>query len=166
MDKDFEKKLNLCLAKLNKEIDLDWIEIVEELGLDCSADHLRKTAYGMKETFEYFNNKTREQLYEEEYEKLLKKELEIKREKVKLQDLRTCLNKQIRENARKDNLVEILEEKLETIEPCILNDYKERSTSGKDGIMLLSDIHYGVQTYNAIDYYDTNICKEKNGLFN
>ena len=58
MDKDFEKKLNLCLAKLNKEIDLDWIEIVEELGLDCSADHLRKTAYGMKETFEYFNNKT------------------------------------------------------------------------------------------------------------
>ena len=45
---NFEKKLELCLQKLNKEIDLDWIEIVELLNLDCSADHLRKTAYGRK----------------------------------------------------------------------------------------------------------------------
>lgn len=159
-----EYQIRLSLGLLRREVgyeDLEWEDVKELLGSTEHRDTLRRKGRGILLYDDYIKTKTREQLYEEEYEKLLKKELEIKREKVKLQDLRTCLNKQIRENARKDNLVEILEEKLETIEPCILNDYKERSTSGKDGIMLLSDIHYGVQTYNAIDYYDTNICKEK-----
>ena len=51
----FEWKLRLCKAKINKEIDLDWQEIVEVLGLDISADHLRKTAYGMLEYDEYIH---------------------------------------------------------------------------------------------------------------
>jgi hypothetical protein len=38
---DFEYKIRLCLAKLNKEIDLDWHELVNLLELECSSDHLR-----------------------------------------------------------------------------------------------------------------------------
>lgn len=52
---DFEHKLRLCKLKINKEIDLDWSEIVELLGLDVSADHLRKTAYGLIEYDNYIN---------------------------------------------------------------------------------------------------------------
>ena len=52
----FEYKLRLCLAKLNKEIDLDWTEIAELLGEDVSSDHLRKTAYGIKEYYDYIHN--------------------------------------------------------------------------------------------------------------
>ena len=52
---DFEWKLRLCKLKLNKEIDLDWSEIVDILGIDVSADHLRKTAYGMMEYDEYIH---------------------------------------------------------------------------------------------------------------
>lgn len=51
----FEYKLRLCKAKINKEIDLDWVEIVQLLGLDISADHLRKTAYGLIEYDEYIH---------------------------------------------------------------------------------------------------------------
>lgn len=51
----FEYKLRLCKAKINKEIDLDWSEIVEVLGLDVSADHLRKTAYGLIEYDNYIH---------------------------------------------------------------------------------------------------------------
>lgn len=51
----FEWKLRCCKAKLNKEIDLDWSEIVELLELDVSADHLRKTAYGLIEYDEYIH---------------------------------------------------------------------------------------------------------------
>ena len=51
----FEWKLRLCKAKINKELDLDWQEIVELLDLDISADHLRKTAYGMIEYDEYIH---------------------------------------------------------------------------------------------------------------
>lgn len=52
----FEWKFRLCKAKLEKEIDLDWQEIVDLLGLNVSADHLRKTAYGMLEYHEYLHN--------------------------------------------------------------------------------------------------------------
>jgi predicted phosphodiesterase len=51
----FEHKLRLCKSKINREIDLDWSEIVEILKLDVSADHLRKTAYGMIEYDEYIH---------------------------------------------------------------------------------------------------------------
>ena len=47
METDFEYKFRLCKDKINKNIDLDWSEIVSILNLDVSADHLRKTAYGM-----------------------------------------------------------------------------------------------------------------------
>ena len=161
---NFEKKLELCLQKLNKEIDLDWSEIVELLNLECSADHLRKTAYGMKETYDYFNSKTKEMIAQEEYEKLMEKELKIKKEKVKLNDLKAQLNKQIRELARKENLGEILEKKLEELnmQPRIINDeYKQRVTSNRDMVCLISDIHYGIKTTNALSPYDSDICKQK-----
>lgn len=41
--------MRLTLAKLNREFDLDWQEIVALLGLDISGDTLRKMAYGYKE---------------------------------------------------------------------------------------------------------------------
>ena len=167
-NEQFEKKLKLCLQKLNKEIDSDWIEIVQELGLDVSADHLRKTAYGLKEYDDYIKAKTPEMIGKEEYEKLLEKELEIKRERVKLQDQRNLLNRQIREFARKDNLGEILEKKLNELnmQPSIINnEYRYRKSSGRDMVALCSDIHYGIKTTNAMTPYDTDICKEKMKYF-
>ena len=163
-NKQFEKKLELCLQKLNKEVDLDWIEIVELLELDCSGDHLRKTAYGIKECYDYFSNKTKEMIAKEEYEKLIEQELKLKKEKVKLNDLKTQLNKQIRELARRENLSEILEEKLEELnmKPRVINDeYKQRVTSNRDMVCLISDIHYGIKTTNALSPYDSDICKQK-----
>jgi len=53
---DFEYKLRLCSLKLNKEIDLDWSEIVELLGLTISSDHLRKLSYGYKECEQYLRD--------------------------------------------------------------------------------------------------------------
>lgn len=49
----FEHKKRLCIAKKNHEIDLDWIEIAEILGLDCSPEHLRKVAVGIWEYDNY-----------------------------------------------------------------------------------------------------------------
>ena len=159
-----KKKLELCLQKLNKETDLDWVEIVELLGLDCSSDHLRKTAYGIKECYDYFSSKTKEMIAQEEYEKLLEQELKIKKEKVKLNDLKAQLNKKVREFARKENLSEILEEKIKELDmqPRVINDeYKQRVTSNRDMVCLISDIHYGIKTTNALTPYDSDICKQK-----
>ena len=52
---EFEWKLRLCLAKKRNEIDLDWQEIVEILGLDINKDQLRKQAVGYYEYDEYIH---------------------------------------------------------------------------------------------------------------
>ena len=52
-----EYKIRVCNAKLNKELDMSWEEIVELLGLDCSGDHLRKVSYGLKEFLDYDNER-------------------------------------------------------------------------------------------------------------
>lgn len=160
----FEWKLRLSLMKLNKETDLDWCELVELLEMDMSADHYRKLSYGYKEYDDYIKSKTKEMIAQEEYEKLLAKELEIKKEKVKLQDMRNLVNKQVRELSRKENLGEVLEKKLAELEmqPKIINDeYKNRVTSNRDMVCLISDIHYGIKTTNALSPYDSDICKLK-----
>lgn len=48
----------MCKAKINKEIDLDWGEISSLLCLGISADHLRKTAYGLMEYDNYLHSDT------------------------------------------------------------------------------------------------------------
>ena len=157
---NFEKKLELCLAKLNKEIDLDWSEIAEELGLDCSSDHLRKTAYGIKECYDYFSGKTKEMIAEEEYQKLLDKEIQLKKEKVKIQDLKAQLNKQIREQARHESVEEILKNKLDDFEPQVI-EYKEVKNNGKSAIALWSDWHYGIEVDSVINKFNPDICRER-----
>ena len=57
-ESDFEWKLRLCLAKLNRTLDLDWSEIVDVLGLDMTGDSLRKMAYGYKEYDEHVHQDT------------------------------------------------------------------------------------------------------------
>ena len=52
---EFEWKLRLCLAKKRGEIDLDWQEIVEILGLNITKDQLRKQAVGYFEYDEYIH---------------------------------------------------------------------------------------------------------------
>lgn len=55
-ESSFEYKLRLCTMKLDKQLDLDWQEIVDLLKLDVSADHLRKISYGYKEYADYLNS--------------------------------------------------------------------------------------------------------------
>lgn len=47
-ESDFRYEVRLCVAKLDKELDLSWEQIRDHLKLDCSADHLRKISYGYR----------------------------------------------------------------------------------------------------------------------
>ncbi|MGD7047072.1 hypothetical protein FZC83_02310 [Rossellomorea marisflavi] len=62
-ESNFRHTVRLCVDKLNKAHDLDWSEIIDMLGLDCSADHLRKKAYAYKE---FVDNEEIEKLNSEE----------------------------------------------------------------------------------------------------
>ena len=161
---DYEYCFRLSYAKVKEGLDIDWQEIVDLCIFNWSADHCRKTMIGAIRHQDYIDTKTREQLTNEQYKKLLEKELELRKEKVKLTDLKTQVNKQIRELARKESLSELLEDKLKQLDmqPKMINDsYKQRVTSNRDMVCLISDIHYGIKTTNAISPYDSDVCKQK-----
>lgn len=155
----FEEKVDLCLQKLDRSIDLDWSEIVEKLGLDCSADHLRKLSYAYKEYADYIKEKGLDSIAEEMQEELNKKLIEIKKKTVQLNDLRTEVNRQARYQARYEQLLEAVKyswEKASEINPFY--DYEvilpENGSIVREGVLLLSDLHYGQATDNYWNSYN------------
>ena len=159
---DYEYCFRLSYAKVREGLDIDWQEIVNLCNINWSADHCRKTMIGAIRHQDYIDSKTKEQLESEQYEKLIQKELELKKEKVKVQDLKTQVNKQIRELARKENLGEILEEKLDKLPNQMINmNYINHMPSKKQGIAMISDVHYGMVVDNFLNKYNPDIAKER-----
>lgn len=157
--KAFEEKVSLCLQKLDRNIDLDWSEIVEELGLSCSADHLRKLAYAYKEYHDYIQAKGLDSVSVEMKKKLDEQLIEIKKQKVQLSDLRTEVNRQTRYQARFEQLLETAKycsDKASQLKPFY--EYEvvlpEHSEITRDGVLLLSDLHYGIEIDNYWNSYN------------
>ena len=159
---DYEYCFRLSYAKVREGLDIDWQEIVNLCNINWSADHCRKTMIGAIRHQDYIDSKTKEQLESEQYEKLIQKELELKKEKVKVQDLKTQVNKQIRELARKENLGEILEEKLDKLPNQMINmNYINHMPSKKQGIAMISDVHYGMVVDNFLNKYNPDIAQKR-----
>lgn len=165
-----EYQIRLSLGLLNKEPgyeDLEWEDVKELLDSNEHRDTLRRKGKGIQMYDNYMKTKTPEMIGKEEYEKLLSKEIEIKKERVKLNDQRNLLNRQIRDLARKDNLGEILEEKLLQLnmQPRVINDeVKLYSNKEKQGILVISDVHFGETVDIFLNKYDSDICKQRINL--
>lgn len=154
--KEFEEKRDLLLRKLNREIDMDWSEIVEKLGLDCSSDHCRKTAYGIKEYDDYIREKGMDFISEEVKNKLTEDILKIKSERVKLSDERALLNRQIREKTRFDSMLDLAKEiskDFNMVKPLLSKEPILKSGE-KEAVLLLSDLHIGIVNDNHWNKYD------------
>lgn len=111
--------------------------------------------------------------YEEEYEQEVSQEdelrnllAEIKKERIKLSDERTQNNAFIRRLSREENIIEIAKnaaEKLSTekeLEPFSLNS-KDFTISDVEGILLLSDWHYGMTVNSYFNRYSPEICTKR-----
>lgn len=173
MKKDKEELkyiIDLMLKKLNHEIDMSWEDISCETDLNYSESHIRKMAYGVKLYQEYLDLEDLldvKEVDEKLYQKLLDMELKLKKEKVKLRDERSLVNKQIRDLAKKESLEEILEEKLDKLkmQPRMINDnYKNRISSGKSAIAMFSDWHYGIEVDNFLNKFNPDVCRERVNL--
>lgn len=137
-------KLRLVSAKANKEIDADWSEIVEALGLDIHPDTLRKQAPGIMEFKEYFEQKSTEDMADEQLSKLTIKKVELQKERNKLSAEKNELNKWIREQARAENIHEKLEQAIEKLEPIKVPEIKiETKNNIRTAVIDIADSHFG-----------------------
>jgi predicted phosphodiesterase len=144
-ESEFDRKVRICIAKLNKEIDLDWSEIIDLLQLDCSADHLRKLSYAYKEMSDNLYNKQLESVEDDEFlDKLTQKKLELQKERAKLSAEKNEINKWIREQGRSELFYEKYLEILEKRQlPKAPNYIKPIVNSDFDWVLNFADVHYG-----------------------
>jgi hypothetical protein len=144
-ENNFDYKVRLCISKLNKEIDLDWSEIIDLLQLECSPDHLRKLSYAYKEMSENLHNKKLESVEDDEFlGKLTQKKLELQKERVKLQAEKTEINKWIREQGRSELFYEKYLNILSTRKlPSVPNYRISEINNDFDWVLNFADMHYG-----------------------
>lgn len=108
----FEKELQLSLDKICRLNSMSWDEISEEVDNGNSGETIRKKAYGYRDYNKYLRLTGKLNSSKEEYEKLIKKELDIKKKLSELADMRTLVNKEIREQQRYENLIKLLKDNI------------------------------------------------------
>lgn len=172
---EFEFCLRCCLAKHNKEIDIDWADLVEAFPLlnQCHYDTLRKNfvgKMGVSEVVKHYEDKIAnmvidsqpQQAQDELLMELEMKKIELQKERVKISTLRNELNKTIREESRKElfyaNLRDaVINNPLEPIqfEPC----YHQQAN--KEYLLTFADVHYGSTFDVGVNKYSPEICQTR-----
>ena len=90
--------------------------------------------------------------------------LELKKERVKLSDERVQNNALVRRLAREDTIVEIAKYAVDKMSgQKILTPYSARHLvdTGKEGIVMLSDWHYGIEVDTFLNRFNLTICKDR-----
>lgn len=165
----------LVRAKLNKEIDLDWSEISVLTGVEYSSESMRKISYGVRILADMQDSELEDKIENNDNEevrkitKLLKelddKKLELEKEKIKIQDQRREYKALFRPDARFENLVSIISYVADDMSKIVPFELKEpilKELSGtNEGVLLVSDWHYGLTIENAFNKYDTDIFRER-----
>ena len=162
-DEQYKNCLSDIDDKLNGKSDLDWSEIVTKYNLNIASDTLRKassTIFGgnfVKHYFESQNNDTKDSNYDIQLR-------EIRREKQKLFDERAAFNKSNRDVARLEQDLDYLEELIKNTQykPFDIIYHNDRD---KDLVVLLSDLHIGLDVESSFGKYNSDITKEMLGKY-
>lgn len=166
---NYEKNLQTLIGKVEGSVDMGWDEVCDYIGADIHPDSLRKafatTEYGGYNVAKYLMDKTANELTEEMVKRLQSKKDEEYKERVRLQDARREYNKELRAEARYENLVNIMKDCLSDVVMSNIEFGKKHlhieNKKSKYAILMLSDWHYGALCDSQWNYYDTNVAKER-----
>ena len=110
-------------------------------------------------------NKKANELTEEMVKRLQSKKDEEYKERIRLQDARREYNKELRAEARYENLVNIMKDCLSDVATSNIEFGKKHlhieNKKSKYEMLMLSDWHYGALCDSQWNYYDTNVAKER-----
>jgi len=84
-------------------------------------------------------------------------EINLKKERVKLQDLRTSINKDIRLLARKESLNDLIKESIKDLKPLVFIEPKHTYGEDNEMVVQISDCHFGLTVDNEFEKYNEDI---------
>ena len=154
-------------AKKDAMLDATWVEIADWMNTnwrDSEEEYYCESAY-RKRFKAYSDAKTmftkQEATSDGTADELAAKLREIEKAKIKLRDERTDYQKSLREDARRESFVELIERAFAAnVTPF---DYKPSHiiNSNEDMVVCLSDLHAGIEVNNWWNVYDTSILKTR-----
>lgn len=159
-------------AKDDGLLDMDWDEIGEIVNREFRPDETEyKTSSAYRKIYQYAKKMWEAGVFNEMSEDSYIKELrsakhEVRKEKQKLFDERTALNKSLRESARAEEDYSKLEELIKTNGTTTLPDcshYVEKSDN--DLVVIVSDLHIGLNTNNYFGTYNSDIAAKRLSLY-
>ena len=166
-EEKFEQVLMACIDKVEKNSDKDWQDIVEEFDLQIHRDVLRKAVsapIGAYPVYKFMESKRRKTVDTNDLTMLEEKEIAIKEERVRLNDVRRKLNKVIREKARRQANLETIKEvilELNDVKPMVYTPLPERLGLDNEAVLVISDTHIGLKIDNCFNKYSVEIAKQR-----
>ena len=150
MDK-YEQNLQTLIDKVEGRLDVGWSDVRDQIGADIHTDSLRKafatTEYGGYAVAKYLMNKTASELTDDMLARLQDKKNEEYKERVRLQDARREYNKELRAEARYENLVDVMREQIQNLPKLTLHHFEHKRQTGVKAALLVSDLHYGRSSF-------------------
>ena len=156
-------------AKDSGLLDLDWNEIAEIVNKEFRADESEyrseaayRKPYQQAKRF-YESGTFQKYQTEDAYIKELRNaKFELRKEKQKMWDERTELNRKLREQARRESFVDLVSRSIATVEPLKLNyEEKEFIESDNDLICHITDLHAGIKINNWYNTFNMDVLKER-----
>lgn len=154
-------------AKKDGLLDATWVEIADWMNANWRSDDTEyycESSY-RKKYKNYIDAKTmfikQEATSDGTADELAAKLREIEKAKIKLRDERTDYQKSLREDARRESFVELVERAFAAnVSPF---SYKPSPIvdSNEDMVVCLSDLHAGIEVSNWWNAYDTHILKTR-----
>lgn len=155
-------------AKDSGTINLDWNEIADIMNKEFREDeseYRNESAYRKpyQQAKRFFEANVFDKYENDSYvEELRATKQEIRKEKQKLFDERTSLNKTLREQGRMESMFDIVARAIEEYVPTkfeyIPNDVSE---SDNDLIIHLTDVHCGVNINSEFNVFNYDILKQR-----
>lgn len=158
------KLIDICYKKHRKQLNKSWDELAREYNYK-NGEILRGTFKKYRKSIGDLKSQevVRDEVVEKKLSELDTKEIELKKERIRLGDQRNKLNVLIRQSARGDSLKELLES---TIKNGTFNDFEfiiPKHQYGEDNEMIIpiSDCHYALTIDNEFEKYNTDVFLER-----
>jgi len=163
------KLIEICYKKYNKVINTSWDMLAIEYNY-VSGEALRskfkkyRKANGatqihsiIEETVEVSPEIIRDSAIDQKISDLDLKEMNLKKERIRLQDLRASLNKDIRVLARKESLNDLIRESIKDLKPLIFSKPEHLHSEENEMVIQVSDPHFGLTVYNEFETYNEDV---------
>lgn len=144
---------------------MSWQEVADICNKELQNDFGESTYRKQYQSFlKFLDMALAEYVSDDRILDIEEKKDELYKQQVKTRDKIREYRSTLRNQARFDNLKDVILESVEIIsqQKPFLYEYKSKDIStDKLGLLLLSDMHYGITIDNFMNKYDKNICKER-----